>query len=388
MIARLAACSLALLLAIPWPAAAAQSPVTQNACPDPPRATTFATIPGSGIENLAFDRGGGLLATAFHAGHVLRFTPDGKSSLLLDTHEGFGGVAGVTIGPDGDARIGVENGSVGEIWRFSIDDPSSHTAIPTPENETNGMAFDEQGNLYSTDFASSPYLVRYADREPTTWRPWSTTYGYNGLWFDEQNRSLLGSVTLDGNSRIMRISIDRPDDAATVAQLSSGATSWPPAVDPHPDLSKPAAPKWLDDLTLGPDGLIYVAAHVTGEVLRVDPRDGASCVLLSGLHEPTSVRFARQFGTHDGNAFVGELGGEGLTAIETSATGRILELNLGFDHAGSPQQAPPAAREKREPGRNVAFPAAMESVVAAVIAVVGSRRSGRDARSSLQAKPG
>ena len=46
-----------------------------------------------------------------------------------------------------------------------------------------------------------------------------------------------------------------------------------------------------DDLTVGPDGIVYVAYNGGGKVVRVDPATGESCALASGLPLVSSVRF-------------------------------------------------------------------------------------------------
>lgn len=69
------------------------------------------------------------------------------------------------------------------------------------------------------------------------------------------------------------------------------------------DLDDPAAPprkivipglgplNAADDLTLGPDGNLYVALNVAGSVVRVDPDTGARCTIAKGLPFVSSLRF-------------------------------------------------------------------------------------------------
>lgn len=46
-----------------------------------------------------------------------------------------------------------------------------------------------------------------------------------------------------------------------------------------------------DDLTVGPDGAVYLAYNVAGKVLRVDPVAGTSCEIASGLMLTSAVKF-------------------------------------------------------------------------------------------------
>ena len=46
-----------------------------------------------------------------------------------------------------------------------------------------------------------------------------------------------------------------------------------------------------DDLTVGPDGLIYLAMD-GGDIVRIDPDRHAACILASGMFGSTSVRLS------------------------------------------------------------------------------------------------
>ncbi len=44
-------------------------------------------------------------------------------------------------------------------------------------------------------------------------------------------------------------------------------------------------------MTVGPDGMIYLAQNLAGRVLRVDPATGSSCVVGTGVPLTSSVEF-------------------------------------------------------------------------------------------------
>jgi hypothetical protein len=73
-------------------------------------------------------------------------------------------------------------------------------------------------------------------------------------------------------------------------------------------------PKGLDDLTLATSGALYVAANSAGQVIRVDPRTGSSCVVATGLTTVSSVRQGA------GGAFPAS------RLYATTFTGRIAEI--------------------------------------------------------------
>ncbi|MFZ2175184.1 MAG: hypothetical protein WAW17_14365, partial [Rhodococcus sp. (in: high G+C Gram-positive bacteria)] len=69
-----------------------------------------------------------------------------------------------------------------------------------------------------------------------------------------------------------------------------------------------------DDLTVGPDGIVYIAYNGGGMVMRVDPATGESCAIASGVPLVSSVRFGSGPGWDS----------EALYA--TSFTGKIYKL--------------------------------------------------------------
>ncbi|AMY24862.1 SMP-30/gluconolactonase/LRE family protein [Rhodococcoides fascians] len=69
-----------------------------------------------------------------------------------------------------------------------------------------------------------------------------------------------------------------------------------------------------DDLTVGIDGMVYLAQNLAGRVLRIDPTSGASCVVATGVPLISAVAF----------------GGEGFdptSLYATSFDGSVRELS-------------------------------------------------------------
>lgn len=302
---------LGLLLALASPLATpAATPVMQPACADAHAPALFLAWPTQ-LENLAFDANGTMFVSDFGGDHLVRVAPEGATIVAnVDIH-------GMTFGPDGLLYIGT---SSGQVWRVDSIEPFAKTLIAAGLPAANGLAFDAAGNLFVSNplGTGAPYLVRLPASDPAAWAPWSSQYGPNGLWRDGDR--ILAAITGDQSSPILSYSTSDPDDVRVVAQLSLGVLTLQPGVH-APQGGGAVAPKGLDDLTQGPDGMIYVAAHVTGELLRVDPASGVACVLASGLHEPTSVRFAP-----DGRLFVTDMGGEAVTALFGPGAGHVWEL--------------------------------------------------------------
>ena len=81
--------------------------------------------------------------------------------------------------------------------------------------------------------------------------------------------------TFAPESRVYRIRITNPARIGVVASLVG------------------SVPKGLDDMTIDRRGRLYITANIAGEVIRVNPRTGAHCVIASGLRSPSAVKFGQ-----------------------------------------------------------------------------------------------
>jgi sugar lactone lactonase YvrE len=321
--------ALVLLVAIALLPAAAPLPgalPTQPACPDAPTPVLFAQW-DTQLENLAFDGAGSLYVSDLGGDRLLSFGADGVALVVDDVP----GMHGMTLGPDGLLYVGGADGAgAAGVWRYTSLSPAARELVLGGLEAANGMAFDRDGNLFVSNplGTAPPYLVRAPAEDLSAWTAWGSTYGTNGLWLDPADGSLVSAITADQSSPIVRISTSAADDVETLAMLSFGAATLQPGVHAPQGDARGVAPKGLDDLTLGPDGAIYVTAHVSGEVLRVDASTGDACVLASGLQEPTSLRFAHGFGGWDGALFITDMGGEGVTALATPGAGAVWVMPL------------------------------------------------------------
>lgn len=285
---RLTALGAAVLIAVaasPSAPAASAGPLTQAACPGPP-AQVSVFVPGTvplldWRENLAFDGLGAMWVSNLgwngREGRLEKYDPAGTliSTLPLKVP------VGVARGPDGLIYVsGTWNGVEG-VFRF---DPSAENPVPEKFTDglpgANGMTFDNDGNLYISDFQRTGITKIRPDGTPDIdWTERADVPSPNGLAVVDD--VLYANVTLDLSAPIERVPLADPGAHAPMTYLS------PP----------PMVPKGLDDLAAGPGRALYVAAYSSGELLRVDRETGEACVLASGLGEPTSVRFPRAFGS-------------------------------------------------------------------------------------------
>ncbi|HEX9696217.1 MAG TPA: hypothetical protein VGB64_07875 [Actinomycetota bacterium] len=306
-----------LALAVPGAPAGADPLVTPSCTDVSVEASVFRTMGApfpDVLENLGFDGLGAMWVANSTTGRVHKLDPSG-------TDLGSFAVASpgaLTMGPDGkmyanfgDAVAGaaLRTGHAGVV-RFDPSAPNPGAIAPEPFasglDMANGGIFDDEGNYYASNDVGDG-LVKIAP-DGTADRDWVSLWGTNGLVV--AGDSLYAAITFDQRSPIERIPLADPAAHHTAAQTTFGVASLEPRLYTEPDAQAPlAGVKGLDDMTLGPDGRLWVTANGTGEVLRVDPQSGASCLVASGLQNPSSIRFASSFGLYDGDAFVTEFSG-------------------------------------------------------------------------------
>jgi sugar lactone lactonase YvrE len=299
--------------------AATSSPVTQAQCP---RVTSSVTVfrPG-GVpaqdwrEELAFDRHGGMWVSHSQDNLLERYSPNGVVTRTVSVP----GPGGLVLGADGLIYANTSGGPAGTgVVRFNpLAAKPAPTVFVSGLPGVNGSAFDSARNLYVTteDHGPSVLKIRPDGTRDTAWEQAASFYGANGVAVAGSN--LFAAVTWDQRSPIEVVPLANPAAHHVFTELSFGSLSREPAVY-QPDPNAPLAPKGLDDLTIGPDGMIYVVGFASGELLRVNPRTGQSCLVASGLSTPTAVQFPLAFGTFDPRR----------DPFVTEATGRILRIHL------------------------------------------------------------
>ena len=191
----------------------------------------------------------------------------GRTLYVTSGDSPHAGVLGITDGTI--ERIDLRSG-IRRTWARQL-------AMP------NGLAFLPNGDaVVSRSSGPTPVnptgLTRVPRRHPD--RPhynWADLVDTNGLAVDPTGRWLYTVRTWSFDSAVFRVRIARPARIERVAQLSLGL----------------ARPKALDDIAVDRAGRVYIAAHGTGEVLRLDPASRRWCAIASGLVEPSAVALGR-----------------------------------------------------------------------------------------------
>ena len=232
------------------------------------------------LENLEFDGSGGMLLSASSPGAIERLTPDGTVTTLVPGVNAPGGqrVVGRTLYFNtGDAaQSGLAGTPDGTLDRFDLD---THVRSTFASGLTmpNGLAVLPNGDfVVSRDLGSGTGITRIPASDPGHPQPnWAQLDDQNGMAVDPTGTWLYAVQTFTADSAVWKFRISNPSEKSVVASLA-GPT-----------------PKGLDDMTIDSAGVLYIAANGTGEVMKLDPASGRHCVIVSGLQNPSSVKFGR-----------------------------------------------------------------------------------------------
>ena len=240
--------------------------------------TSSVVTSGAGmLENLEFDGNGSMVlsqSALIGPGALLKVAPDGTRTPLVGDVTGPGGL----VARDGSVYFTTGNSTVSGL--FGIAD----------------------GNLRKVDVADGS-VTTIADGLVMP----------NGLVSLDDNRFLtartltrpgLTVVNGDGTSSIVREDLGTVDGLARSGSTIYVTTTFDMVTAVHvldaDDLSGPVRTITLpgfgpanmaDDLTVGPDGALYVAFNAGGKAVRVDPNSGSSCEIASGLPFTSAVKF-------------------------------------------------------------------------------------------------
>lgn len=232
------------------------------------------------LENLEFDGAGGLLLSASGPGTIERMTPDGHVTTLVPDVKSPGGqrVVGRTLyfNTGDNAQSGFTGTPDGTLDKFDLD-TGQRSTFASGLTMPNGLAILPNGDfVVSRDIGTGTGITRIPLNDPGNPQyNWAKLEDQNGMAVDPTGTWLYAVQTFTRDSAVYRIKIADPSEMSVVATLGD------------------TGPKGLDDMTIDADGILYVTANLTGEVIRVDPQTGAHCTIASGLQNPSATKFGR-----------------------------------------------------------------------------------------------
>ncbi len=238
----------------------------------------------------------------FSSGGIQRFTRTGPPTLFAAADRP-GGIqlrdrALFFVTGDG-LQSGALGTADGTIQRLDLR-TKKRTTWATGLTMPNGFIFLPDGSaLTSRDVSGlNPTGITRVSRKGVVQPSWSNQNDSNGMAVDPGGRYLYSDETFTLPANVYRTEIAHPERRTVVASL--GGLKVPP--------------KGLDDLMMSRSGVLYVAANSAGQIIRVDPRTGSSCVVADGLTTISSVRQGAGGAFPSGRLYA------------TTFTGRIAEI--------------------------------------------------------------
>lgn len=275
------------------------APLANAAAPSPCQAWTVKDLAtGLGVlENLLPTK-----QEIYYSGDgVMRFTRSGDPTLVAaaDSPGSIRLKGGALYFVTGD---GLQSGAFGRpdgtLQRLDLR-TRKRTTVATGLTMPNGFTFLPDGSALTSRDVSGlhPTGITRISPKGVVQERWSDQADSNGLAVDPTGRFLYSDETFTYGSKLYKTEIAHPSRRTVLATLGG-----------------PGVPKGLDDLTLATSGALYVAANSAGQVIRVDPRTGSSCVVATGLTTVSSVRQGA------GGAFPAS------RLYATTFTGRLVEI--------------------------------------------------------------
>jgi sugar lactone lactonase YvrE len=247
------------------------------------------------LENLAFDGSGGMLLsrTVNGAGQIYRMTADGTGATLVAGVNAPGGIVvdGTTAYfTTGNNLLSALTGrSDGTISALDLSTNSVRT-VATGLTAPNGLArLPDGGFVVSRNLGIPPGLTR-VQVDGTSQRFAPSLLFTNGLAYDPRRNAVIASVDFSLTTGLALIDLADPSKIRRI------------------DLNLIRTNQFPDDLTVGEDGLIYLATD-GGSIVRVDPSARTSCVVASFQLLSTSARFGHGPGWDPRSLYVTALDG-------------------------------------------------------------------------------
>jgi hypothetical protein len=242
------------------------------------------------LEALLPDKRGGMLVSSSTRGEIDRLTPDGHYTVVARVPTPGQIVwrgADVVMFPTGDALAsGALSRSDGTLQLLNLG-TRKLTRYATGLTMPNGLALDRDGTAYVTrDLGFGTGITRISAKpghHVTT--NWSTISDTNGIAIDAARRVMYVDQTFTPGGPVVRIPMGHPDQTQQIGDVGSSPVQG------------------LDDLTMS-HGVLYLPANGSGDVYSFDLRSRRSCLIATGLGNPSDVTIGTGHGWRQGALFV------------------------------------------------------------------------------------
>jgi sugar lactone lactonase YvrE len=245
------------------------------------------------LESLLPDNHGGMLLSSSTHNQVERLTPNGKVTVLasVDSPGQLVWDGKRVMFPTGDAlQDGVLSTANGTLQLLDLK-TRKHTTYATGLTMPNGLALDRDGTAYVTrDLGSGTGITRISAKPGhKIMTNWAKVPDTNGIAIDRKRRVMYVDQTFTLDAPIVRIPMAHPARETQIGNLI-GVGGF--------------TPKVLDDLTMSGRGVLYLPANVGGELLSYDPGTRKTCLVATGLGNPSDVTIGTGHGWRKGALFV------------------------------------------------------------------------------------
>jgi sugar lactone lactonase YvrE len=225
-------------------------------------------------------------------GAVRKIGPDGTEKTLVEFPNGPA-PAGLAIDASGDVYFALPNPGQPDVGVYRITGDNGAERLPGTEGMLvpNGLAFDNQGNLYASDsIHGSIWQMPHDGIAAESWfaHDWlagcgeDDAIGANGVVYSDGELYVANTA----KGMLVRIPI-----------LSDGTAGEPTISAGNPDCNPDDELYGMDGIALDASGNVYALLVLPHKLVRIDPADGTTTPLLSeedGLWNPASIVFGTQ----------------------------------------------------------------------------------------------
>jgi sugar lactone lactonase YvrE len=281
----------------------AATSVEQSSAPQLQVVKAFGESPHDLPEGVAIDQEGNLyvsLGPPFFVGGgygaIRRIQPDGTEQTLFELPAGPA-PAGVAVDDGGNVYFALPNPGQSDVGVYRLTDAGGSERIPGTEDMAvpNGLAFDDQGNLYASDSILGS-IWRMPGTE-TNAEPWFSHDWLLGCGEEDA----IGANGVSFRDGMLYVASLAKGMLVQVPILSDGSPGEPAIVAGTPECNSGDLLHGMDGIAVGKDGIVYAMLVLPHKLVRIDPTDGATTILLDeedGLWNPASI----VFGTRDQDA--------------------------------------------------------------------------------------
>lgn len=198
----------------------------------------------------------------------------------------FAGVHGLAVDASGRLLAGSVVGNA--IWEVDRQSGATRVFVPAPEGQADDIAVGPRGELAWTNYLMG--MLRYRERDGAPLQVLAKDLpGLNSLDFDRRNGKLYASQVFLGDALW---EIDR--------------TGQKPPRLIKKDMGG------FNGFEVGPDGLLYGPLWFKGQVVKINPADGAMTVIADGFQIPAAAN----------------LDGKGNLWVVDTRTGELIRVEL------------------------------------------------------------